>query len=73
MLRAVSNFVHNGQARDVRSVMVDGRWLMRDGNVLTLDESAVLSDAQRVANAAWSRHFRKQFKAPAGFSPDALP
>ena len=25
MLRAVSNFVHNGQARDVQSVMVDGK------------------------------------------------
>ena len=73
MLRAVSNFVHNGQARDVQSVMVDGRWLMRDGTVLTMDEPAILSSAQRVANAAWSRQFRKHFKPPAGFSPDALP
>src|SRR5215470_413722 len=73
MLRAVSNFVHNGQARDVQSVMVDGRWLMRDGTVLTLDESAILSEAQGVANAAWSRQFRKQFKPPAGFAPDTLP
>jgi 5-methylthioadenosine/S-adenosylhomocysteine deaminase len=73
MLRAVSNFVHNGQARDVQSVMVDGRWLMRDGVVLTLDEPAILGEAQRIANTAWSRQFRKQFTAPAGFSPDALP
>jgi 5-methylthioadenosine/S-adenosylhomocysteine deaminase len=73
MLRAVSNFVHNGQARDVQSVMVDGRWLMRDGAVLTMNEAKILGEAQRVANAAWSRQFRKQFKAPAGFSPEALP
>ncbi len=73
MLRAVSNFVHNGQARDVQSVMVDGRWLMRDGVVLTMNEPEILAEAQRVANAAWSRQFRKQFKAPAGFSPEALP
>ncbi len=73
MLRAVSNFVHNGQARDVQSVMVDGRWLMRDGVVLTMSEPEILAEAQRVANAAWSRQFRKQFKAPAGFSPEALP
>jgi len=73
MLRAVSNFVHNGQARDVQSVMVDGRWLMRDGAVLTMNETEILAEAQRVANAAWSRQFRKQFKAPAGFSPEALP
>jgi 5-methylthioadenosine/S-adenosylhomocysteine deaminase len=73
MLRAVSNFVHNGQARDVQSVMVDGRWLMRDGVVLTMNEAEILAEAQRVANASWSRQFRKQFKAPAGFSPEALP
>src|SRR5262245_10518031 len=73
MLREVSNFVHNGQARDVESVMVDGRWLMRNGVVLTLNESEILAAAQRVANAAWSRQFQKQFKAPAGFSPEALP
>lgn len=74
MLRAVSNFVHNGQARDVQSVMVDGRWLMRDGKVLTMDEPAVIAQAQEVANKAWSRQFRKRFDTvPAGFSPDALP
>jgi len=75
MLRAVANFVHNGQARDVQSVMVDGRWLMRDGRVLTMDEPALLVEAQRVASAAWSRQFRARFdlKPPAGFLPDALP
>ena len=33
----------------------------------------ILATAQRMANALWSRQFQKQFKAPAGFSPDALP
>jgi 5-methylthioadenosine/S-adenosylhomocysteine deaminase len=74
MLRAVSNFVHNGQARDVQSVMVDGSWLMRDGKVLTMDEPAIVAAAQEVANKAWSRQFRQRFdKVPAGFSPAALP
>ena len=75
VLRAVSNFVHNGQARDVQSVMVDGKWLMRDGNVLTLNESNLLAAAQQVARTAWSRQFRTrlELKAPAGFNPDALP
>ena len=74
MLRAVSNFVHNGQARDVQSVMVDGQWLMRDGKVLTMDEPAIVAEAQEVANRAWSRQFKKRFdKVPAGFSPAALP
>jgi len=73
MLRAVSNFVHNGQARDVESVMVDGQWLMRDGKVLTMDEPAIIAAAQEVSNKAWSRQFKGNFKPPAGFSPEALP
>jgi 5-methylthioadenosine/S-adenosylhomocysteine deaminase len=75
MLRAVSNFVHNGQARDVQSVMVDGRWTMRDGKVLTMDEASVIARAQKTANGCWSRQFKKRLdlKVPHGFSPDALP
>jgi len=56
-LRVVSDFVHNGQAGDVESVMVDGRWIMRDHRVLTLDETALVAEAERVARAAWSRLF----------------
>jgi 5-methylthioadenosine/S-adenosylhomocysteine deaminase len=75
VLRVVSDFVHNGQARDVRSVMVDGTWLMKDGRVLTIDEPALLAEAQAIARTAWSRHFREHMgtKPPAGFAPDALP
>src|ERR671937_1719202 len=69
-LRPVSCFVHQGQAADVESVMVDGRWLMRDGRVLTLDEPAIVAEAERVARAAWSRLFaeRPDLPRPAGFS-----
>jgi len=75
VLRAAATFVHQGQARDVEGVMVDGKWLMRDGVVLTMDEPAVLAEAQRVANAAWKRQFRSRLdlKVPDGFSPEALP
>jgi 5-methylthioadenosine/S-adenosylhomocysteine deaminase len=75
VLRATSDFVHNGQASDVRSVMVDGKWLMRDGKVLTLDEPALVAEAQRVARTAWSRQFRARLdlKPPPGFVPEALP
>jgi 5-methylthioadenosine/S-adenosylhomocysteine deaminase len=74
VLRVVSDFVHNGQARDVESVMVDGRWLMRDCKVLVLDEDALLSQAQNVARMAWSRQFRARLdlRPPAGFVPDML-
>jgi 5-methylthioadenosine/S-adenosylhomocysteine deaminase len=59
-LRMVSGFVHQGQARDVEAVMVDGRWIMRDGRVLTLDEAAVVREAERVARAAWRRLFERR-------------
>ena len=75
VLRALATFVHQAQARDVEGVMVDGRWLMKDSKVLTMDEPAVLAEAQQVANAAWSRQFRARMdlKVPDGFLPDALP
>ena len=52
-LRIVSAFVHNGQASDVESVMVDGRWLMRDGRVLTMDEDAIVERAQEIGLRVW--------------------
>jgi 5-methylthioadenosine/S-adenosylhomocysteine deaminase len=75
VLRAVSTFVHQAQARDVEAVMVDGKWLMKDGKVLAMDEEAVLAEAQQVANTAWPRLFakRRDLTVPDGFSPDALP
>jgi cytosine/adenosine deaminase-related metal-dependent hydrolase len=54
-LRVVSCFVHQGQPSDVEAVMVDGRWVMRDGRVLTIDEPAVLREADAVARGAWRR------------------
>jgi cytosine/adenosine deaminase-related metal-dependent hydrolase len=74
-LRVVSDFVHNGQARDVRSVMVDGKWLMKDGKVQTIDEKKVLADAQEIATRSWSRQFKERIGTvpPSGFNPAALP
>jgi len=67
-LRIVSCFVHQGQASDVEAVMVDGRWLMRDRRVLTLDEAAVTREADRIARAAWRRLFetRPDLPRPSG-------
>jgi cytosine/adenosine deaminase-related metal-dependent hydrolase len=52
-LRIVSAFVHNGQAGDVESVMVDGRWLLRDGRALTIDEPDVVTRAEEIARRVW--------------------
>jgi 5-methylthioadenosine/S-adenosylhomocysteine deaminase len=63
-LRVVSDFVHNGQAGDVESVMVDGRWIMRDRRVLTLDEGALVAEAEGVARVAWRRLFAERPELP---------
>ena len=49
--------------------MVDGRWLMRDRRVLTLDAPVLVAEADRVARAAWSRLFaeRRDLQPPPGF------
>jgi len=63
-LREVSTFVHQGQAGDVADVMVDGRWLMRNGRVLTLDEAAIVHTAGAIARAAWARLFAERPDLP---------
>jgi 5-methylthioadenosine/S-adenosylhomocysteine deaminase len=54
-LRVVSAFVHNGQPADIESVMVDGQWLMWEGKVLTIDESDIIQQAERIGHAVWQR------------------
>jgi 5-methylthioadenosine/S-adenosylhomocysteine deaminase len=63
-LREVSTFVHQGQAGDVEAVMVDGRWLMRDRRVVTLDETAIVEEAAAIARAAWQRLFDERPELP---------
>jgi 5-methylthioadenosine/S-adenosylhomocysteine deaminase len=68
-LRVVSCFVHQGQPSDVESVMVDGRWVMRDGRVRTMDEPAIVAEADRIARRAWRDLFarRPDLSPPPGF------
>ena len=54
-IRVVSNIVHYGHPGVVQSVMVDGVFLMRDGVVLSVDEDAVLREAQAVTRRVWAR------------------
>ena len=35
--------------------MCDGKWLMRDRKILTLDEDAIIKEAQERANAIYKR------------------
>ena len=71
VLRVVSDFVHQGQGRDIEAVMVDGRWIMRDGTILTMDEERIVAEAQRLGKLAWRRLFesRPDLEVPGGFAP----
>ena len=48
---AVANLVSSMRAENVQSVMVDGRWLMRERVLLTVDEQAIIREASERAAA----------------------
>ncbi len=54
-IRPLSNLVHYGHPGVVHSVMTDGEFLMRDRQVLTIDEPALLAEAQAVTRRVWER------------------
>jgi len=54
-IRPLSNIVHYGHPGVVHSVMADGRFLMRDRRVLSVDEDALLAEAQDVTRRVWER------------------
>lgn len=53
--RIVSAWIHNGQPADIESVMVDGRFVMRDRKVLTVDEERLVADADKVGRRIWAQ------------------
>ena len=63
-VRIVSGFVHNGQAGDIEAVMVDGRWLMRERKVLTLDEQDIVARAETIGQRVWRQLVEKYPDVP---------
>jgi cytosine/adenosine deaminase-related metal-dependent hydrolase len=53
--RILSAIVHGGAPSDVESSMVDGRFVMRDNRVLTMDEPAIVAEADRVGRRIWNQ------------------
>ena len=53
--RIVSAWIHNGQPADIESVMIDGRFVMRDRKVLTVDEERLVTDADNVGRRVWAQ------------------
>lgn len=55
LINIASSIVHYGHPGIVDAVLVDGRFLLRDGKIRTVDEGAVLREAQRVTRRVWQR------------------
>ena len=53
--RLVSAVIHGGHPSDIESVMVDGEFIMRGNKVLTLDEPAILREADAVSRRVWDQ------------------
>jgi 5-methylthioadenosine/S-adenosylhomocysteine deaminase len=53
--RLLSAVIHGGHPSDIESVMVDGEFIMRDNKVLTLDEPALLREADAVGKRIWNQ------------------
>jgi cytosine/adenosine deaminase-related metal-dependent hydrolase len=51
--RFLSAWIHNGQGADIESSMVDGQFVMRDRKVLTMDEAAIVAEADKVGRRIW--------------------
>ena len=53
--RSVSAWIHNGQPSDIESVMVDGQFVMRNREVLTMDEDSIIAEADKVGRRIWTQ------------------
>lgn len=58
----IRTLVYHAHAKDVETVMVDGRVLVRDGAPIDLDEGDLVERAARAGEAAWGR-FHERFGA----------
>ncbi len=63
-MRIVSSWIHNGQAGDIESVMVDGKFVMRDHKVCTMDEEALIKEADTIGRRAWNQLLERYSTAP---------
>ena len=53
--RILSAWIHNGQPSDIETVMVDGKFIMRNHRVLTIDEAALMEEAWQIGQRVWGR------------------
>ena len=69
--RILSAVIHNGQPSDIESSMVDGRFIMRDRKVLTMDEDRIVAEADKVGRRIWNKVLESQDRCPFPAARDA--
>ena len=69
----IKNIVYNATAQDLRDVMIDGEWVMRDGQVLNVDERAVSKELQQAGERVWSSVGPDVAESVDDLSPQAFP
>jgi cytosine/adenosine deaminase-related metal-dependent hydrolase len=52
--RILSAWMHNGSPSDVESVIVDGEFIMRDHKIMTVDEEALVAEANKIGKRVWA-------------------
>lgn len=55
MIEPLGNVVHTAQGRDVDSVFIDGRLVVRGGEPLLVNKDQILREAQKAAENLWRR------------------
>ena len=65
-LDPVQNLVYHGHAKDVETVLVDGRVVVDDRRPVHVDGAALIDAAQEAATAAWGRFVAKYGGTMAG-------
>jgi cytosine/adenosine deaminase-related metal-dependent hydrolase len=50
----IKNIVYNAAAEDLRDVMIDGEWVMRQGRLLHIDEQAINRRLQEAGERVWA-------------------
>lgn len=54
-INLLGNLLHVGQGRDVTHVMVNGKWVIKEGRATLVDEEKIKANAQRAAESLWDR------------------
>tara|TARA_Y100000815_G_scaffold270864_1_gene296354 strand:- start:119 stop:1567 length:1449 start_codon:yes stop_codon:yes gene_type:complete len=69
----IKNIVFNATSQDLRDVMVDGAWVMREGQVLNVDERAVSEALQQAGERVWSSVNPEVAESADELSPQTFP